>query len=431
MRRILGPMVAIVVALAMLPTSGAVWTGETETTGSIGTRQPIRVTTYEIGTGEFMGTDYTLTLVGDLSPNYFVMIRGSAGGGQVNSRPSSDSVRVARDPHHLAPLTPGNQLNLHRETTTTGNNQPSGWRGTVTVVESPDSDAMDGFRLVDIVEIGLSASAMTATATAAGSFDPARTVPFGGVRGGGVTTTATGSNQYRAQWARFWVTGAAQVSAEGSGIPNADTATHTVYVIEWGTRWEVHHVFGTGSQGGNGLNAVGQYTQIPLGATVSRSNTWVVAFGNTTASSLGGGWQGHAFTLGNGVGMNANENQVAVGSEGGSTRRVDVYTLTHPNLAVAHVFGPDGTIASNAETGSVGVPAPLAPETIIEGPVGVTRGSRLAIVANGSNGGGNAYPRSILWTRHESATSMVWERARSGQSGVFWAQSVDFGSVWR
>jgi hypothetical protein len=431
MRRTLALAVLAGAALLALPTSGAVWSGSTTASGTAGSRQPIRVTTYEIGAGMFGGTDYTLPLRRDLSQDYFVMIRGSAGDGQVNSRPSSDSVRVVGDPYRLTPATNANQLRLHRETTTTGNNQQSDWRGTVTVVESPDSNASDGFRLVDVVEIGLTASTPSASRNTSVTFDATRTVPFGGVRGGGVTTSATGNDEYRAQWARLWLSGSAQVNAEGSGIPSGDSATYTIYVVEWGSRWTVHHAFGTGSQGGNGLDTTSEYTQIPLGASVPRAQTWVIAFGNTTGASLGGGWQGHAFTLGNGVVTNATENQVAVGSEAGSSRRVDVYTMTHPNLAVTHVFGPDGTIPSNADTGSIAVPGPLGPESRTTTGVATTEGTRLAILTNGSNGGGNAYPRPILWTRHQGDTAMVWRRARTGQQGVFWAQSVDFGAVWR
>lgn len=58
-----------------------------------------------------------------------------------------------------------------------------------------------------------------------------------------------------------------------------------------------------------------------------------------------------------------------------------------------------------------------------------TSGYRFTILANGLNGTGNAYPRPMVWSRPTAAANAEWTRSRSGQPGVFWLQSVDFGFV--
>ena len=156
-------VVTLIAVASVLPTSGAVWVDATDASGAVGARQPIRVTTYEIGAGVFTGTSYTLPLDQPLTADYFVMIRGSAGDGQVTTRPSTDSVRVVADPFSLGSATGGSELDLERVTSTTTNNQQSDWRGTVTVVESPDSSSSDGFRLVDVVEVTLTAGTSSTT----------------------------------------------------------------------------------------------------------------------------------------------------------------------------------------------------------------------------------------------------------------------------
>lgn len=426
-RATLVAVVALIAGAALLPTSGAVWVDATDSSGTVAARQPIRVTTYEIGAGEFTGAAYTLSLDQPLAADYFVMIRGSAGDGQVTTRPSTDSVRVVADPFSLGSATGGSELDLARLDTTTTNNQQSDWRGTVTVVESPDSASTDGFRLIDIVEVTLTA-ASPSTTTSTAAFTVGQTVPYGGIRGGGVTTDAAGNTQYRAQWARLALPGSGQLLVEGSGIPSGRSATYTVYLVEWGASWTIQHAYVEGSDSGNGVNSPGEYTQAPIVTAVERVRSWVIAFGNTTSGTLGGGWHGNVFTLGNGVSASGTESQVAVGAERGGTRRADVYVHTHPRLQVDHVFGADNSIGRNQASGTVAVSGPLGPETRSSAS---TSGTRVAVFTNTSNGNGNAYPRPIFWTRHEASGSMTWQRARPGQQGAYWAQSVDFGEIWR
>lgn len=441
MKLLIAIFAVVLAAAAALPTSGAIWADARDSTGAVASRQPIRVTTYEIGLGQFTGTSYTLTLNQSLDSNYFVMIRGAAGydtnspsNPQVTSRPSSDSVRVTRDPYHLLPSTPANQLELRRETDTmisTGPGIVGDWQGTVTVVESPTDQATDGFVLKDVVEITLTPESLTGTTGSSIPFSPAKTVPYGGIRGGGVATTATLRTEYRSQWARFWLSGTDTVNAEGSGIPSGHSATYTIYVVEWGANWTIQHAYVNGSEWGNGVDSTSEYTTTALPTAVTRANSWVVGYGHTSSGSLGGGWHGQVFTLGDGVAQNAMEDRVAVGAERSGNREADVYVHTHPRLSVNYVFGSDGSIGSSQSTGTIAVPGALAPETYTGGGVASTTGTRLAVFVNSSNGPGRLYPRPIFWVRHESDTTIAWQRARSGQQGAYWSQSADFGEIWR
>lgn len=429
-------LLLVLAATAALPTSGADWSDGTDASGAVSVHQPIRVTTYEIGPGEFTGTNYSLTLNQPLAPDYFVMIRGSSGTGQERTVPSADSVRVIGDTHHLTPHTPSNQLALLRVTDTLMDGTTlSDWRGTVTVIESLNSHTTDGFVLKDVVEITLTSGTLTGTATSGASFVPERTVPYGGIRGGGVTTTVTTNaaweRAFRAQWARFWLSGTNTVNAEGSGILAGHSSTYTIFIVEWGTNWTIQHAHVSGRQTGDGIDNAGEYTTAPLTTPVARANSWVVAYGHTTSGAIGGGWQGQVFTLGNGVVQNATESQVAIGAERGGWRHADVYVHTHPRLSVTHIFGPDHSIGRHQATGAIAVPSALGPEAHSGGGVARTEGTRFGVFANSSNGRGRAFPRSIFWARHESDTTMVWERARTGQQGAFWSQSIDFGEIWR
>jgi hypothetical protein len=418
-------------AMSALPTSQAAWLDTTQAAVSVSADRPIRVTTYEIGLDEFTGTDFMLKLDQDLARDYFVMIRGSAGDGQVTSRPSSDSVRVVRDPYILGPSTRPNELALYRETATMQRDGTADWRGSIIVVESLDRQDTDGFVLKDIVSLTLTAGNPTGAASVRDSFDQQQTVPYGGVRGGGVATTATGNREYRAQWARFWLTGSDTVRAEGSGIPVGATATYTIYVVQWGSNWLIQHAFVNGNESGNGIDSLAEYTSENIPIPVARENTWVIGYGHTSSGSLGAGWQGQVFTLGDGVSQNATESQVSVGAERSGSRTADLYVQTHPRLKVAYVFGVDGSIGAAQATGAVATAPPAGPENRVGGGVATTAGTRLAVFANSSNGQGRQYPRPIFWARHESDTAIVWQRARTGQRGAYWVQSVDFGEIWR
>ena len=76
---------AVMAGVAFLPTSGAIFTDTTTNDANSFSAAVLnnvfRVTTYEIRTGEFPGTTYTLALSNTLSSDYFVVLRGGAGNG--------------------------------------------------------------------------------------------------------------------------------------------------------------------------------------------------------------------------------------------------------------------------------------------------------------------------------------------------------------
>jgi len=208
------------------------------------------------------------------------------------------------------------------------------------------------------------------------------------------------------------------------------TTTFSVYAVEWGSNWTIQHVTVAGNNGGDGINNPSEYDTSRI-TRVARANTFVLASGISDSNRLGKGWEGTVFTLGNGVNQNATENRVAIGAELTANRKAEVYVHTHPRLAVDYRFGADGSISTNALTGTQTVDSALAPETYAGGGVSRTVGWRVPIFTNTSNGGGKQYPRPNFWARHTGDTRVTWTRSRSGQPGAYWLQSVDFGEVWR
>ena len=53
----------------------------------------------------------------------------------------------------------------------------------------------------------------------------------------------------------------------------------------------------------------------------------------------------------------------------------------------------------------------------------------MALVYNGQNGTGTAYPRPMLYSRYLSDTSVRLERRRSGQDFPAWVQGIDFSGI--
>ncbi len=425
--------------LSVIPTVRASFTDATSNDGNtFQTRQPIRVTSYQIGKNVFTGDTYNLQLEHDLSNDYFVILRGGAWDSNVSSSggyPSSDYARVSGDPFgNLGTTTNGDILRLHRQTTDGPQGSQASWQGQVTVVESLDSTDTAGFRLLGVSSVGLTGTETTASGTSPNGWtDIGRVGLYGGVYGGGVETTARGAKEHPSAWSRLWPSGSSTINllrrSKNSGNLAGDTR-FTIYAVEWGDEWTIQRVLVDGSNGGNGANSTNEYTTASIDP-VYRDNTFVLAYGNTWKTGLGDGWEGQIFTLGDGVHQNANENRVAVGAHYSGSRHADVYVHTHPRLHVDYRFMPDDSIPRNDTTGTATVDAPLGPESRSGGSVGVTAGLRFAVLSNGSHGKGTLYPRPMVWARHTGDTQVTWYRSRSGQPGVYWLQSVDFGEVWR
>lgn len=428
---------AIATALLVLPTAGANFTDATGNDGNVvGSRRPIRVTTYQIADGAFTGTAYDLALAQALAPDYFVIMRGAAGANDrtTNRTPAQDYARVAGDPYgnFNGGSTAVSALRLER-----GDASGSAWQGQVTVVECLDSQDTAGFRLRGVAEPVLAEDATTGSAAVDTSWTNISQVGmYGGIQGGGVATTSTAVADHITAWGRSYPSSSSAANIERRAGYNpghgrlSGTTTFSVYAVEWGSEWTVQRVTVEGNSGGQGVDQASEYDTASI-SSVARANTFVLASGIADSNRLGEGWESTVFTLGNGVAQSATENRVAVGAESQANRKAEVYIHTHANLAVDYRFGADGTIGADELTGTQAVDGAVVADAYSGGTVASTAGWRVPIFTNSSNGTGTAYPRPIYWARHTADTAMTWVCSRSGQPGAYWLQSVDFGSMWR
>ncbi|MGI9610449.1 MAG: signal peptidase I, partial [Acidimicrobiia bacterium] len=290
-----------------------------------------RVTTYELGDGVFTGVSHTLTLNQNLATDYFVLLRGAAGANDnsTNRNPDQTYARVSGDPHgNLAAVTAADQLQLSRSTAA------SAWQGQVTVVESIADQENSGFRLLDVVEVTMGAGVVTDLQSASTPWSDINQVGlYGGVRGGGVSTTTAVRSDHMTAWARIYPTGASNVVLErqaGGGGSLSGSTVFSIYAVEWGSEWAIQRATVAGTSGGNGANLLGHYDVAAI-APVLRSNTFVLGYGTSTDNGLGDGWEGQVFTLGDGVNQLATETNVAVGGEYPDARTAEVYVHSHPS----------------------------------------------------------------------------------------------------
>lgn len=203
---------------------------------------------------------------------------------------------------------------------------------------------VSGFELVDVREITVTGSGLASSSEAtAGWSDVNQVVTFGGLRGGGSEVIAGASNDHCYGHGRVFPSGTSTVSVvrNGVGCGPAHNGIYTVYVVEWGSEWNVQRVTVTGNNGGQGANAVGEYDTAAI-TSVARDNTWVWAAGHTSDGGIGDSWAGQIATLGDGVTQNANETVVAVGAEYSDTRGAEVFVMEHVDAEVDYRFKVDG-----------------------------------------------------------------------------------------
>ncbi len=379
------------------------------------TSSAFRVTEYYIPSNTFTGTNYELTLDQDLAAQHLVLIRGSASG-NVTRGADTSYARVVGLPaginRNLGISTGPNKIELQRFTAT------GSWSGVVTVIESLADNSSSGFQVRDILEVTTNNTDTIGTATSGTAWSNINQVAlFGGAFGAGseVQFVDTQARKYTSGWSRWYPTGANTINWErfDGGGRGLATATHTVYVIEWGTQWNIQHTAVTKTTGGNGANQVAQYTTGAI-APVTRANTWVWGTGYSTDDGIGDGAEGILVTLGDGVNQNTTENTVALGGEYADSATFDIYTFTHPDLAVDYRFKPDGDSS-------------LTQVDVATDPA--TMGYRFSWATNGQNGTGNAYTRPIFNARYTTDTNISLERGRRGQAFPAWIQGIDFVGI--
>ncbi len=401
---------ALFALLLVLPTSGARFT---DATGSAGNTiayaapgGPIRSTTYRV---QCEDTACNVNLNQDLARDYFVLLRGSAGGTDAQD----DYVRVEADPFGTGRLNELEETDVIRLVRWSGD----AWNGDVTVVESLAQQDTAGFRLVDAAVVEMSAKKKVASI--AGSWaNESQVGLYGGSMGGGMTVDGA---DHASGWARIW--------PEDSNIrlrrASADsTAKFTVYAVEWGSEWTIQHVHVQGHNGGEGVGGTSTYNTATLPTNVTREQTFVLAYGSTQESTAGTGWEAQIYTLGDGTNVNATESQVAIGGEYSEKRDAEIYTHSHPRLFVDYAYG---TIAASDGGGSIGVASALGPE---ENDGSSTGDLRFPILANSSREDSSDDAQPIAWARHTGTTTVSWARTAAGETGSYWLQSVDFANIW-
>ncbi len=395
----------------------------------------IRVTTYQLSGNQYTGTNYyTINLLQDLSPDYFVMMVGATGDGTSGGDrvPITDLARVSADPfgNFVRTTAAPNQLELARTFTNFE------WQGAVTVVESLQDSGRSGFRLVDVHEVLVTTNTRSFTSTGASWTDINQVGIYGGVYGGGVTSNSFDRRDYSSSWARIWPSGTNTVNYQrlrSGRAPLRASVRFTTYIVEWGNEWNIQRVQVTGNASGNGVNSVNEYDTAAINS-VNRANTFITAAGTTNDSRLSRSWLANVWTLGDGVNMNAVESQVAVGSEGRSNRSVEVYVHTNDNLNVQYAFGADGSTPSGISNGALDgyatIAGPLGPESYGGGGgLDWTTGYRFSIASNSSAQSNLEYPRPVVWSRITDAFKAGWFRSRSGAAGAIWYQVPDFANV--
>ncbi len=397
-----------------------------------------RIVTYEFVTGAFTGTTYELTLKYPLSSDYFVMITGHYNN---NLNGSNASVcQVYQDPFATGALTAssGNdKLGLRRWAT--GLNS---WLGTVTVVENLSPGSADGFQLLDVrmpfFPTG-TVNPQDITATSATPWtDINKVVLFGGWRGGGARLQGSGGNEYVEWFSRIWPSGTDTINLRrrsNSAITNYSPCDTTVYIVEWGSNWNVQRIALTGTNAGAGVDATGEYNTGAI-SSVLRDNTWVWASGTHDGGGTGGSINGRpmtsVITLGDGVNQNTSETSVAAGTElnVGFGKDLEIYTMTHSSLSVDYRFHTD---ADDATPFNQTVDAAIKPESYNEASnPRTTDGARLGLVYASSDPSttppASDHWKALHWQRHTAGSTLTLVRKQSGAEWAGWIQSVDFGN---
>ncbi|MCP4658423.1 MAG: DUF11 domain-containing protein, partial [bacterium] len=272
-----------------------------------------RVTEYFLPVGTFSGTTYDLTLNQNLAADYFVIVQGSDGdGSDSNNRgPAENYAALTRDPFATGQLAASGAADVIR---IERGNAVDSWVGVLTVVECLRDCANDGFTLLDVRRVD------HAGATGAGSVASAVAWPdinqvmlMGGFNGAGCNTAEAGAANTKVCHARIYPSGGNQINwTRDAGGATLSQASSTVMVVEWGSAWTVQRAQVTGNNGGDGVDAVGEYNTAAI-AGVARANTWVWGTGHTDDQGIGDAAEAVVLTLGDGVTQNATETQVAAG----------------------------------------------------------------------------------------------------------------------
>ncbi len=368
-----------------------------------------RVTEYPL---TIAATTGTLTLNQNLSPDYFVIVQGSDQDADNDTSPDENYLALTNDTFGTGDFAGGIAANL---LAFTRNGDQTNWSGVVTVVEClRDCDA-NGFRLRSAERVVHTGSNAATDTSAVNWTTLGRVVLIGAANGAGCNTADTSGGDHEVCHVRLSPSGVNTINWSRNTSDTGSATTSTVMVVEWGSQWSVQRVNVTGANGGDGLNAAGEYNTAAISSVV-RANTWVWGTGFTNDPSTGESAEAAIITLGNGVAQNTNEVLVAVGTEEPAdnvTVNFDVYVMSHPGLATDWDFKIDGD--NGAATANIPTNSALA--------------NRMAIVYNGNSDTGTNYPRSIFSARYTSNTNIEIARRRVNSQFPAWVQGINFSGV--
>lgn len=374
-----------------------------------------RIKEYYLSSGIFSGNTYNLTLDQDLTTNYFIIVQGSDGNGTtgVDRGPDENYVSLTADPNGTGDLSASGGTDV---LSFTRGNAVDSWIGVVTVVECLKDCSASGFELVDIARVTHSGTSVSGTDTFVSSWtDINQVMLMGGFNGSGCDTSESNVVNQKVCHTQIWPSSTNTINWERNATnATLSTATSTVMALEWGSEWTIKRVEVTGSSGGGGANATGEYDTAAISSVV-RANTWVWGTGIVNDQGIGNGAEGTLITLGDGVNKNTNETTVAVGQEYSDTRNFEVYALTHPQLSTDYQFKADGDSTS------------LTYDVTVATVTNTT--ARMGLVYNGCNGTGDAFPRPLFSARYVDNSTIRLERRRSGQNFPAWIQGIDFSGI--
>ena len=390
-----------------------------------------RIHEYKISGHRFWWGEHELQLKHPLEKNHLIFVRGAAGFNIIRGA-DSNYVRVSALPEGI-----NGELDISSGPDTITLKRPGfagRWSGVITVIESLSSHNRDGFKLVDVLEFETSNNTVASTKNSKPWNDIQQVVVFGGAFGPGsnVEVFDIFSKKHSSAWARWYPSGSSTVNAErfdlsqNSSNNNSwnvnwsfdeklETAIHTVYVVEWGSSWNVQHRELLKQNGGNGAGSESDYNVVDIDE-VERENTWLWGTGYSESGGIGNGAEGVLYTLGNGVHLHNFESQLALGGEYPNKALFDLYAMSHPNLRVDYIKKPDG----NAWDMRINLDTDYAP-----------KGSRFAWGTTSSNGTGYAYPRSIWSFGYKGNDKIRMRREYRGQDFTAWVQGLNFENIIR
>lgn len=374
-----------------------------------------RVTEYFVTPTNFSGTTFTLTLDQDLASDYFVIVEGSDGDttGTGNRGPDENYISLTADPAGTGDLSASganDELDFIR------GNAVNDWVGAIKVVECLADCDNSGFQLLDVQRVAHTGTATSGTDTSGTAWSDINQVALiGGYHGSGCDTAETGNGNQKVCNARIFPSSTATINwTRDNGLVTLSTATSTVHVVEFGDEWNVQRVNVTGSSGGNGADIAAEYDSSTI-SSVTRANTWVWGTGHAANDGIGEASEGTLITLGDGENQNATETQVSIGMEYAISKDFEVYAFEHPDLAVDYRFKADG------DSGNLTV------DVTVDSNAATT--NRMALVTNGQNGQGTAYPRPHLSSGYLNDTTVRITRRRSGQNFPAWIQGINFSAI--